>query len=188
MLHLALKEWAVICDLLLEGQQAIVLRKGGIAEDDGPGRFKLEHDRFALFPAWEHQREEGLKPEFQARVERFDTEPQNVTLRGMAEVAGIWPVPSRQAFDLLDDLHGWAPPQIDMRFNYKPDRPLYVVALRALRLAEPKTIAVHPDYWGCRSWVPLTPEHAVDDAGAVPAMDADAFAAVLERVAGAMRA
>ena len=38
MLDLALKEWAVICDLLATGRQTLVLRKGGIAEEQGPGR------------------------------------------------------------------------------------------------------------------------------------------------------
>ena len=52
MLRIALKEWAVICDLLLAGEQAILLRKGGVHEGTGPGQFRLEHDRFALFPAW----------------------------------------------------------------------------------------------------------------------------------------
>ena len=186
MLDLALKEWAVVCDALIQGEQAFVLRKGGIAEDHGPGRFKLEHDRFALFPAWEHQRIEGVKLAWQDRVETFDQEPTAVILHGYAEVAGIWRVPDREAFDSLDDLHLWASPQIDMRFNYKSERPLYLVALRAYQLAKPKTIEVHPDYWGCRSWVPLRPEHTVDEADAIPAMAQPAFDAIMQRIHAAM--
>ena len=41
MLNVALKEWAIICDRLVAGDQAILLRKGGIDEADGPGRFRL---------------------------------------------------------------------------------------------------------------------------------------------------
>ena len=45
MLDIALKEWAVVCNLLLEGRLAVLLRKGGIAETGGAGVFELEHTR-----------------------------------------------------------------------------------------------------------------------------------------------
>jgi hypothetical protein len=186
MIDVALKEWAIITDLLLSGEQVMLLRKGGIHEEHGPGRFRLEHERFALFPAWEHQKPDWLKPGFQDRCAVFDAEPAELTLRGLGDVARIWEVPSRDAFDRLDDLHAWGRPQIDMRFSYKPERPLYLVALRALRLARPKTIAMKPSYWGCRSWVPLEPGDAVDDRGAQPVLDDARFAAILERIDAAM--
>ena len=186
MIDIALKEWAVICDLLVEGRQALVLRKGGVHEEGGPGRFRLEHDRFALFPAWEHQYVEGLKPEFRERVEAFETEPSSVSLSGWAEVAKIWEVSSRSAFDGLDDLHGWAKPQVDMRFGYKPDRPLYLLALRVYRLAEPKVIGLTERHWGCKSWVPLEAGEAVDEAGAEPALGFRMFERVVERIETAM--
>lgn len=182
MIDLALKEWAVVCEALVQGEQAFVLRKGGIAEDDGPGRFRLEHDRFAMFPAWEHQKLEGVKAMWRDRVEEFDQEPSELTIQAVADVAGIWQVASRSAFDTLDDLHIWDTPQIDMRFNYKPDRPLYVVALRVARLDEPKVIMMHPDYWGCRSWVPLHQQHHVDDRATTPAMDDRSFERIMTRL------
>src|SRR5947208_2895526 len=62
MLHIAFKEWAVICRALAEGRQALILRKGGIAEDGG--RFRPEHDRFLLYPTHFHeQHRAGVKPE-----------------------------------------------------------------------------------------------------------------------------
>ena len=44
----------------------------------------------------------------------FAHEPERFELKAIGEVARIWPVPSREAFDRLDDLHAWATPQIDM--------------------------------------------------------------------------
>ncbi|WP_432799481.1 DUF1802 family protein [Poriferisphaera sp. WC338] len=189
MLDIALKEWAVITDLLLSGEQAVVLRKGGIHEDDGPGRFKLEYDRFALFPAWEHQRIEWVKDQYQDRAEEFDAEPKTLEIKGIAEVPQgcIWTVPSREAFDRLDDLHGWKKPQIDMRFDYKPDRPIYAVALRAYRLSKPKLIEMNDDYWGCRSWVDLRGDDMIDDSQIEPAISDEAFVAVVQRIDEAMR-
>lgn len=184
MISVALKEWAVVCDLLLAGECRVLLRKGGIHEESGPGRFELEHERFALYPAWEHQWPEGVKPRYRDQVEVFDQEPAEVTFRAIGTVTSreIWRVPSRQAFDQLDDLHPWAPPQIDMRFNYKPDRPLYLVCPRIYRLAQPRSAPNRDAYKGCRSWVPLLPEDAITDASATPVLTDELFAALRDRI------
>ena len=186
MLKIALKEWAVVCDLLVEGSLAIVLRKGGIHEDTGPGRFRLEVPKFALFPAWEHQDPRKLKTAYQSRVEVFDAEPADLMIKGYAEAAHVWVVPSRAAFDELDDLHCWTREQIDMRFDYKPDRPIYLLALRAYRLAGERVIANNPRYAGCKSWVDLNAQDAIDETGSTPALDDAAFTAIVERVTRAL--
>ena len=49
----ALKEWAIVVDALIRGEQIIVLRKGGISE--GPGGFKVDQPEFLLFPTLFHQ-------------------------------------------------------------------------------------------------------------------------------------
>ena len=191
MIDTALKEWASVTRLLTAGRYALLLRKGGIAEDDGPGRFRLEVERFALFPAWEHERSEWLKPEARDAAgpapagQAPSQAPSHIDLGGHAEVGRIWRVPSRAAFDRLDPLHPWLAPQIDMRFNYKPDRPLYLLALRCHRWPRPHRIAYTDTHAGCRSWVPLEGEERVPEAllrNAQPAMpDAD-YAATLASV------
>lgn len=188
MLDVALKEWSVVCDLLAEGRLALVLRKGGVHEEAGPGRFRLEYQRFLLFPAWEHQRPEGMKPEFCGRVEIFDHEPAEVVFKSWAEVPTgcIWPVPSRAAFDVLEDLHVWAKPQIDVRYNYKPERPLYLVALRVHRLLSPVARPNRVRYAGCKSWVPLEPEDAVEERASAPVLSDDAFNEIVQRARTAM--
>ncbi len=186
MLDVALKEWAVVCDLLLAGRLAMLLRKGGIHESKGPGVFELEHPRFAFYRTWAHQQADMLKPSCRAGVEPR-SEPTTITIDGMGDAARIWRVPSRDAVDLLDDLHCWSPRQIDMRFDYKPQRPLYLLAVRAYRLSSPRTIANHAEYAGCRSWVPLRPGDEVDPAAAAPVIDDATFAALLARMDRAMR-
>ena len=182
MLNVALKEWQIVCDLLLEGELALLLRKGGIHETGGAGVFELEHPEFALFPAWLHQVPNRMKPMYRDRVQRFREEPAEVTLRGFGAVDHIWQVPSRAAFDELDDLHCWSRPQIDMRFNYKPERPLYLMAVRVHRLKEPKTITNRESYAGCKSWVPLEGDDAVDETNADVVLSDVAFTDVIERV------
>jgi len=182
MLDTALKEWAIVCDLLLSGELKLLLRKGGIHESGGPGVFELEHPRFLLYPSYVHQKPEMIKPDYRGRVAVLDEEPGEVTFAGLGEAGKVWRVPSREAFDTLDDLHCWSPAQIDMRFTYKPDRPLYLLAVRAYRLATTHTVKNHEEYSGCRSWVALRPGDAVEDAGAEPVIADEPFAGLIDLI------
>ncbi|MEM6332694.1 MAG: DUF1802 family protein [Planctomycetota bacterium] len=174
MLDVALKDWGVVWEAVLSGAHAVLLRKGGVHEEEGPGRFRLAHRRFAMFPAWEHQRGDWLVEPWSGRAaaeqarlagEGVRGEPSEVVIEGWAEAAGVWVVPSRDAFERLGALHVWREPYVDMRFGYKPDRPLYLVLLRAWRLAEPRRVAMNDRYLGCRSWVELEAGDAIDTAG-----------------------
>jgi hypothetical protein len=127
-----------------------------------------------------------IKGEYRHRVEVIASEPSEIPFRGLGDAAKIWQVPSRAAFDQLDDLHCWTPQQIDMRFDYKPERPLYLMAVRASRLAAPKTVPNDAQYAGCKSWVPLRPADEVDDAGARPVLDDATFEAIIARIDHAM--
>ena len=49
----ALKEWATIVNALENGDQTVLLRKGGILEDSSG--FVVESEKFFLFPTFEHQ-------------------------------------------------------------------------------------------------------------------------------------
>ncbi len=190
MIDTALKEWTCVCDLLAAGRCTLLLRKGGVHETTGPGRFRLEHDRFAFFPAWEHEKLDWLKPGLRPDRGAIEHESDEIVFRAWGEVAGIWPVASRDLLDALDELHPWLPPQIDMRFDYKPDRPVYALLVRAYRFARPVVRANHPAFAGCRSWVPFGEEAGdrgvIDPAGSVAAIDDATFGAVHERVAGTL--
>lgn len=187
MIQMALKEWAVVCDALVAGEQAILVRKGGIAEAGGPGRFQLEVPRFALFPAWLHQAPERIKPAWRERVKLFDCEPAEISIEGLGIAEHVWRVPTRASLDPLDDLHIWTPEQLDMRWNYKPHQPLYLLAVRVFRLAALRTIANNPRYAGCKSWIELDAIDAIDDAGATPVLADARFDAIASRIDVALR-
>ena len=69
---IAFKEWAVTVRALAEGEQLLTLRKGGIREEHR--HFELEHDRFFLYPTFDHQAgdlvRESHKPELAGRSRR----------------------------------------------------------------------------------------------------------------------
>src|SRR5207248_6056957 len=91
MLKHALKEWAVICQALAEGRQALLVRKGGIAE--ATGTFEVEQRRFWLFPTYVHQQRAGIKPDALPLLEQVESQrPPSGTIRlaHFAEVAGIY--------------------------------------------------------------------------------------------------
>ena len=186
MIDVALKEWAVICELLVAGEQAILIRKGGIAESAGPGRFQLEVPRFALFPAWLHQLPDRVKPAWRDRVQIFDREPDEIVINGIGVVNHVWQVPTRASLDCLGDLHVWEAEHLDMRWSYKPSQPLYLLAVRTYRLAQPRAIANNPHYAGCKSWVDLNASDAIDDHAATPVLDDEAFSRIVDQIDAAL--
>src|SRR4051794_34649044 len=151
-LSVALKEWHTVCLALASGRQIILLRKGGISEQ--AGECHVEHRRFVLFPTFLHQNKNMLKPEALGDYQPLAAEPAQVTIELAAEVTDVLQLANRVQMDALDEEHIWAAPLIDMRFNYRPQNPLYLMILRACRLAQPVTIENSPAYAGCKSWVP----------------------------------
>ena len=78
----AFKEWAVICQALAEGRQAVVLRKGGIAEKTD--EFQVEHTRFWLYPTYLHQQRDGVTADALPLLEQaVSAEPGNFEIRMM---------------------------------------------------------------------------------------------------------
>jgi hypothetical protein len=171
-LQVALKEWASVCDALSRGRQMILLRKGGIYES--AGEFEIEHRRFLLFPTYLHQNPAMLKTDERAGMTKLSSEPQKIEISLAGEITDIIPMTSRATMNALDNEHIWTSPLIDMRFNYRPENPLYLLLVRAYRLGHPMTIDNTPAYAGCKSWVPL--ENPIDTINATPAIDDAEFA------------
>jgi hypothetical protein len=166
-LGVALKEWASVCRALELGRQMLLLRKGGIYE--AAGEFEVEHREFLLFPTYLHQNLKMLKPAEHATFESRGAEPDEVAITAAGVVTDIIELKSRGQMDQIDGEHVWTSPLIDMRFDYRPENPLYLLLVRVYRLREPVTIVNTPAYAGCKSWVPL--EHAIETGGVTPVID-----------------
>ena len=183
-LDVALKEWATVTHALATGRQVLLLRKGGILEQSVRNRFSITHNEFLLFPTYLHQSRAQLKDE--VAFEPAAAEPDIVRLSTAGVVTDILKVSDRAQIDRLDDQHIWTPALIDMRFNYKPQNPLYLVLVRAYRLATEAALPNTPAFAGCKSWVPLG--RPVDTTGATPVLDDAAYearrATIFDRVGG----
>jgi hypothetical protein len=204
----ALKEWAVTLRALSEGEQLITLRKGGIDEDTR--HFEVDHDRFFLYPTFDHQRnnlvrqshhpelrralEEGVwadaEPTPRALIQDGGiTQPDRVRIRAWAEVHASYEVEDPRIVDGLSPFHIWTPDYALKRLRWKPRHPLHVLVLRAYRIPRPVTVRVRPEYEGCVSWVEIDRELPFEGTPVIADEEFDRAAAAIEtavREAGAL--
>jgi hypothetical protein len=168
MFSIAFKEWAVICAAIAAGRQSVILRKGGIAEEGGV--FRPEHSEFLLYPTYFHAHREGIKPEFLPLLEEAEAaKPPEGAIRftHFVRVGSVSHVEKLEDALALDSFHAWTPDVVKQRFHYRTPG-LFVLSVRAFRLARPAEVIERPEYAGCKTWVNLG--SPVDTAGAEPAL------------------
>jgi hypothetical protein len=152
----ALKEWAVVCKALEEGRQVLLLRKGGILEYRQG--FKVKHDRFLLFPTYEHQSKDHLQVDYADRLYQvLQDQPATGTNRitSYAEAIEVKEITDRIALRTLAKYHIWNESYVNARMDYNPSKPMSVILLRVFKLESPILIENKQEWIGCRSWIPL---------------------------------
>jgi hypothetical protein len=179
----ALKEWSAVIAALDRGLQIFLLRKGGIVE--ARRGFQLKHAEFLLFPTFEHQHARSLKPEYMDLVA-----PQpggHIRITHVARVTDVLQAPSPVSeMGAIAEEHVWNEEFIRQRYEYRPDLPLYVLVVRAYRLKEAQFISHRGSYAGCKSWVDVTEDIAID--GAQPVLEEPEFALRRQRLLAAITA
>src|SRR6201982_3476597 len=196
---IAFKEWAVTVRALAEGEQLVTLRKGGIREPDK--HFQLEHDRFFLYPTFDHQRtdlvreshrpelaralEEGVwsdgEPTPQAMLRDCEiAQPDRVRIRAWAEVAAHFTITDRRAVDALSPFYVWTPDYAEKRLAWKRRHPLPVILLRTHPIPRPGTRKGREEHGGGRSWLELTRELPFEG---TPVLSDDEFERASEEIA-----
>ncbi len=155
LLFHALKEWAVAITALESGTTIMLLRKGGIHEQNG--RFQVVQKRILLYPTYEHQQPFLLKPEYAHLVCPVTPglHPQVVRIGSWAEITDIFPVVDESIVNALLPFHIWNEHFISDRLKWKPRQPLYVLLLRTYKLPRVQEISYRSEYGGCKSWIDL---------------------------------
>jgi hypothetical protein len=168
---IAFKEWAVTVRALAEGEQLITLCKA-------PQRdFELEHDRFFLYPTFEHQRNDVVRASHQPELRRAleegvwpDTEPpahaltrdggipqpDRVRIRAWAQVAAHWTISDPRTVDALSPYYVWTSDYCEKRLQWRRRHPLHVLLLRTHRIPRPVTVKVRDDFHGPQSYLEIT--------------------------------
>jgi len=151
----ALKEWAAIVHALLEGEQIIDVRKGGLRENGG--HFDLSARRVWLYPTGEHQRDELLKPAYRHWVDLAAASQvgEPITIAGWADVTDVATITDSEHLDAVASKLIWTDEYASSRLKWKKRDPLWVIVMRTHRLDEPITVPWTERYRGCTSWVSL---------------------------------
>jgi hypothetical protein len=174
---IAFKEWAVTVRALAEGEQLITLRKGGLQQAGKP--FKLAHERFFLYPTFDHQPgdlvreshqpelrralEEGVWSDGEPPLHNFVAgapvqQPDRVRIRAWAEVTDHFTIVDPRCVDALSPFYVWTPDYAEKRLGWRGRQPLHVLLLRTYRIPRPVTVKVKDDYTGPGAWVELQRE------------------------------
>lgn len=168
----ALKEWAVVCKAIESGDQILLFRKGGIMEFRNG--FELKFKDFFLYPTFEHQARESIRPKYHAVLDQIeknseDNEINKITgnkspsspieeytkVTSFVEITHFSEVSSLDKLKALEDFHIWTDDYVKTRFNYNPKKPLYLLLLRAYKLERPINILNKPQWIGCKSWIQI---------------------------------
>jgi hypothetical protein len=182
----ACKEWAAVVHALLEGEQILDVRKGGLRED---GRhFSVQSTRFWLYPTAEHQKAELLKAPYRDWIDLAHAAPvgEPITIEGWADVVKLATITTGEELDAIGSKLVWTDDYAASRLGWKKRDPLWVLALRVHRLLEPVTVAWDDAYGGCTSWVQLA--GLPDDPASLPSEPALSDVAFEARLKGCVAA
>jgi len=150
----SLKEWATVVSALEEGNQTVILRKGGILETTSG--FRIESKKFLLFPTYEHQESKHIKGNFQNYL---DVIKSNSTKEGYNNIASYAEVlhesdVSKDKLNELSSFHIWSDSYIQERMNWMPEKPMKAIFLKIFKI--PKfEIPIKSEYQGCKSWIDI---------------------------------
>ena len=184
--QIALKEWAAFVSALQLGGQLLILRKGGIREEGK--KFIPAHPSFLLFPTYEHQKKELLKPPFQANVTLppNGAKPQTVTLTHWAKLHEAIEISEESDLESISPFHIWSDGYAHKRLRWKPRQPLWLLILRVYRLGQTQSIPNLPSYGGCKSWITL--QDPIPLGELAPVMSQDKFDNSVAQIKGALGA
>ena len=131
----ALKEWAPVGQALCNGDQTVLLRKGGIKEP----LFTPQSSSFLIFPTAFHTHQNMLKPGglIQTRYGAdclLDPKQQSyLAFDCVATLTGCWKTTDPKVLLALDALHIVGPEFLEARLRWKPTQPLTIMEVRAYR-------------------------------------------------------
>ncbi len=176
----ALKEWAVAVEALEAGETIMLLRKGGIRETGK--NFSIQHTQVWLYPTYEHQKPDLLKPEYADKVTVVESgwHPQNVRIGSLANITQILPLQNPDRVNLLQPYHIWNEQMISDRLKWKPHQPLSILLLRVYKLDRPILIPYHSSYGGCKSWIDLQKSIALE--GLEPVLADDVYSEKVKQI------
>lgn len=152
----AFKEWASVVLALERGQQQLIFRKGGIAEE-GRG-FGVHHDQFFLFPTYFHQQRAGLRESYSSLYEeamRRQPREGRIVITSRVLVRRSFTIEREEDLAALTARHVYAPHILLDRLHGRHGKTLFALEVDVQVLDAPLELPLLERYSGCRSWVDL---------------------------------
>ena len=153
------KEWQVVCEAIQQGQQSLILRKGGIHE--GKDGFSFGSiDRFLLFPTRFHAQGDHVTSSSEAFTPGKEWEEgDRLVFDTVCAVDQTYELTNWKTVKKLSPFHIWSEKCISDRFQWEgkgmAEGSIQLAVIRAYELAEPIEISYSKRLGGCRSWVEL---------------------------------
>jgi hypothetical protein len=151
---LAFKEWSYIVTALGKGKQSIILRKGGISEENGD--FELKGKDFILFPTLFHQAEQMLKPTWIPFLKNnnYHERQEYVRIKYYAKVVDTKVLTDWDQVKKLEQYHAWQEQVIKERFT-RWENKIQMLVVQVFELGAAQDILLKPTYDGCKSWIEI---------------------------------
>lgn len=156
MKKIAFKEWSKVVEALGKGKQQIILRKGGIIEEDDI--FTVKEKEFLLLPTLYHQQNEKIKSSWLEEVGGEDIyyeNPTQVWIHFQAIVENVKEVTSWEELKALEHLHVWNEDVIQERYNRWQEHQVTLLQVQVQKLEKPILLDLLPEYGGCKSWIEI---------------------------------
>lgn len=164
----ALKERAGVVAALVDGTQTVLVRRPDLRPSGTDGRF-------ALYPAYTHQRPDRYSPRHEHYYRESRSKPdEGIPIRGVARVVAEYDV-SAEAPARLANHYVYSEDGLREKYDLGEAR---VLLVRVAALEEPPWIEERPAYRGCRTWIELEDDDsaAVERATSTPVVDDATFA------------
>ena len=156
----AFKEWQLVADALVAGEQSVILRKGGISE--GKAGFQWLHDRFFLFPSLFHEQTaqvtpgaDGLERELKPSPGSIEGIENPVCFSVYVETIRTGRITDWNEVLRLKPYHIWKEEIIRERFEWGDEPGISYAVVRAYSLPDPWILEDRKTFGGCRSWFGL---------------------------------
>lgn len=156
----AFKEWQLVADALVKGEQSVILRKGGISE--GKAGFQWLHEHFFLYPSLFHEQTEQVKTGADGKERELS--PSGTIVKGFEkpvafsvyiETLSTGRLTDWEDVVRLDSYHIWKEEIIRERFEWGDEPGISFAVVRAYSLPQPWILEDRKTFGGCRSWFGL---------------------------------
>jgi hypothetical protein len=166
--NIAFKEWAVVVEALGQGEQMIILRKGGIHEERG--QFHADHREFWLFPTQFHEAERSIIPSKHPVLRSLAATALKdlVDIQYYAVVDAVLRITDSAVLARLQGHHIWNEQTLHERFEFGREPGLNALLTRVYRRPAPVRLPLRESYGGCKSWLEL--EQGLSTEGLTPVL------------------